>query len=503
MQGKKCRHADIQCNLLIIKEIKMIEASYKKKYDINRMLNKKMANKYKIQEISESGLVKHMSLLDATLFVMGSVLGSGIFMTSGHIIKYVGNEKNMLLIWLGGGIFTLIGGLCLANLGVAYPKAGGPYVYLKEIYGKWAGFLFGWIFFWIIESGGIAALSVGFSDHLINLLGIKNINLSQLQFSPLYKLKIFLVQIVAIFPIIGLSIINHYGIRLAILIQNISIILRIGLILALVSGGFIALNQKNLLSIRFINNTAKPGGLENYLLAMLAALWTYDGWYAANCTAEEMKRPEKDLPKAIILGIIGITIIYLMINFLYVIALTAEEMSGKDRIGELASISIFGPRISLVIRIGIALTIFGCLSSTIIYGPRVYFAMAKDKVFFEKLGQLNKKTRVPSRAIWAQAILASFLCLFGQFQALYEYVVFSLLIFFAALGLAIFLRKRKQKDVLTLILAGIFIIACLSIYLICLRRKTKEVVLGLLITISGYPAFLYWDKKAKYNKNII
>lgn len=480
-------------------------------YDKFNMDKRKRKNKNeKIkgkEEISASGLVKQIGLLDAVLFVMGSVLGSGIFMTSGHIIGYVGSEKRMLLIWLFGGFFTLCGGLCMARLGVIYPKAGGPYVYLREAYGQWAGFLFGWIFFWIIESGGIAALSVGFTDHIISLAGVGNIMLAKINLFSLLDMEINLSQLIAILPILILSIINNYGIKLAILIQNISMHIRVVLIIALVGFGYFVLGKKGLISLNQVDSINVKISFKDYFLAMLATLWTYDGWYAANCTAEEMKKPERDLPRAIILGIAGITAIYLLVNSVYVFALRAENMAGEDRIGEIVSRIIFGTRAGPLITAGIALVIFGCLCATIIYGPRVYFAMARDGVFFAGLGKLNEKTRVPGRAIWIQACLSSVLCLLGKFQSLYEYVVFSLIIFFAGLGLAVFIEKRKNIDNqehqkiiserLVLIAASVFVLSCIVIYLSCLLWKTKEVVLGLGITLSGLPAYFYWKKKNK------
>lgn len=466
-----------------------------------------MKNLNNKEKISESGLIRQINLMDAVLFVMGSVLGSGIFMTSGHIVGYVGNEKWMILIWLCGGLFTLFGGLCIAELGTKYPRAGGPYIYLKEAYGKWAGFLFGWIFFWIIESGGIAALSVGFTDHLISLFKIKNVLITRINiFSP-FEIEIFLSQLIAIIPIILLSIINNYGIKLAILIQNISMLIRAGLVIIFISVGYYILTKKGLVSVSQIDSTPIEVGFEGFFLAMLATLWTYDGWYAANCTAEEMKRPEKDLPKAIILGITGITIIYMMMNSVYIFSLKAGEMAGKDRIGEFAARVIFGEHAGPLMTVAIGLTIFGCLSSTIIYGPRVYFAMARDRIFFSQLGRLNEKTRVPSQAIWVQAFLSAILCLLGKFQSLYEYVVFSLIVFFAGLGLAVFIERSKEKSrslkekngsklkSLGLLVAGLFVLSCLIIYINCLIWKTKEVLLGLTITISGLPAYIYWQKK--------
>ncbi len=466
------------------------------------------------EKISASGLVRKISLFDATLFVMGSVLGSGIFMTTGHMMSYLGSEKLMLLTWLFGGVFTMAGGLCLAELGIRFPQAGGPYVYLREAYGEWAGFFFGWIFFWIIEGGGIAALSAGFISHFLSLINLEDWALLCFSLGKIGVLKIMVSQLMAFLPILLLSAVNHFGIKLAVVIQNFSMVVRGALLVTFLSIGFFRLRQEGLLSMANIDSAPlRSGGFEAIFLAMLAALWTYDGWYAANCTAEEMKKPERDLPRAVILGLSGIILVYLTTNLFYAQALKGSEMAGRERIGELAASVVFGPRVSVWMTAGIAFTIFGCLSATIIYGPRVYFAMARDRLFFEGLGKLHARTRVPARAIWIQAGWASLLCLAGRFQALYEYVVFSLLLFFAGLGGALFITRRRQatsgkgpgdgtkgkrlKDSITGGLTVFFVLTCMVIYTSSLVWKTKETILGMVIVLSGWPAYIYWRKKKK------
>ncbi len=456
-------------------------------------------------EEKEIGLRKKINLLDATLFVMGSVLGSGIFMTSGHMISYIGKENLMLMIWFIGGLFTLAGGLCMAHLGIKYPQAGGPYVYLKEAYGEWAGFLFGWVFFWVIECGGIAALSAGFTSHFLNLLKKIDSPLFIINLTRIGEIKLMESQVIAILPIVFLSLVNHYGIKIGIFVQNLSMVIRIGLIAVFLSLGFIVLSQREAISLSGIESNPLPLGFSGVFLAMLAALWTFDGWYAANCAAEEMKNPAKDLPKAIIIGISGITIIYLAMNSFYVFALKAEEMAGVERVGELAAKVVFGEKIWPWVTAGIAITIFGCLSATIIYGPRVYFAMARDGLFFQGLAKIDPRTRVPAKAIWVQALWSSTLCLTGGFQALYEYVVLSLLIFFAAIGGAVFKIERDAKNKtangwktnLIKVIASLFILSCVAIYISSVIWKTKETILGAAIIITGWPAFIFWQRKAK------
>jgi APA family basic amino acid/polyamine antiporter len=367
--------------------------------------------------------------------VMGSVIGSGIFMTAGFIIEFVPSPGMVMAVWLVGGIITLCGALSFGELAAMFPKAGGQFIYLKEAYGAWSGFLFGWTFFWVIECGGIAALAVGFAEYFgyfFPALSTKS-TLLELRIAGLpYSLSAG--QLVAVAAIIFLSGINYFGVRSGILVQNFFTFVRLASLASLFLIGWLFGKKSGIHGIGPLFSSAGAFNLKALGLALFAVLWTYDGWYSVNCTAEEIKKPERAIPISLTIGTIGVTLIYLAANWIYLLALPVEAMKGIARVGEIAATSLFGPRAAAYIAGAITLAIFGCLSATILYGPRVYYAMSEQGLFFRRMRSLHPRYRVPTRAISGQALWASVLCLSGTYQALYEYVIFAVVLFLPRRG---------------------------------------------------------------------
>jgi APA family basic amino acid/polyamine antiporter len=456
-------------------------------------------------------LLRKLNLLDTTFLVIGSVIGSGIFMTSGFMVEYLPSPGLLLLVWLVGGFFTLCGALSFAELGAMYPQAGGQYVYIREAYGPFAGYFYGWGFFWFIMGGGIAALAVAFAEFLgyfLPSLSTQNYLLRMNIFGLPYSLSAG--QLVAVGSIILLTGVNYFGIKSGVTVQNIFTFLRIGSVAAIVVLGLSLGNRAGITSVNqlfaggpaFGFNTIKLFGL-----ALIAGLWTYDGWYAVNCTAEEIKKPERNLPLGLILGTLSVTLIYVLVNVVYVLAVPVSRMKGVARVGELASSQLFGPAATSIISAAIVVSIFGCLSATILYGPRVYLAMAEDRVFFESMTYIHPRYRVPSKALTGQAIWSCLLCLSGTYQDLYEFVVFALVIFFAATGLSVIVLRRKQPErsrpykawgypVLPLLFVAINI----WIFFNTVIAQPKKSLIGFFILCLGLPAYFYWKRKsAKHN----
>lgn len=449
-------------------------------------------------------LLRKLNLLDSTFLVIGSIVGSGIFMTTGFIAGYLPSAGLVLIVWLAGGFITLSGALAFAELGAMYPQAGGQYIYLRKAYGPWAGFLYGWGFFWVIECGGIATLAVGFAEYFgyfVPQLSIQSLLLRFDAFGLTYSLSAG--QLVAVFSIILLSSINYFGIKSGITVQNIFTLLRIGAVAVLVILG-LAVGKKS--GIGDIGELLPSGGTFDFKLfglALIAVLWTYDGWYGVNCTAEEIKKPERNIPLGLILGTFAVTLMYLLVNLVYVLALPVDRMKGVARIGELASTQLFGPTATLFISGTIMISIFGCLSATIIYGPRVYFAMAEDKAFFKSMAYIHPRYKVPTKAIVWQAAWSSLLCFTGTYQGLFEYVVFALVIFFAATGLAVIILRLKHPNITRPykswgypVLPLLFVLINLAIFMNTVGAQPTKSAVGLLILLAGIPAFLYWKKKS-------
>jgi len=450
-------------------------------------------------------LKRDLTLFDTSLLVIGSILGSGIFLTTGIIAAYLSSPLLILCVWLVGGVATLCGALTFGELGAMYPSAGGQYIYLREAYGPLSGFLFGWGFFWIIECGGIAALAVGFAEYL----GYFIPSLSTHQY--LLQIKLFgfdyslsFGQFTAVAAILLLSGVNYFGIKQGAITQNIFTVIKVAAVFLLIVLG-LGLGKKT--GYIFYNQQYTGGFIEIFPLfglALIAVMWTYDGWYSASITAGEIRNPERNIPRGLIIGTASITVIYFLMNCVYLLALPVENIKGVVRIGEKASTQLFGATASSFISALIMISIFGCLSATIIYGPRVYYAMSKDGAFFRSMAHVHPRYKVPSKSIFWQAVWSSLLCFSGTYEALFEYVIFALVIFFAATGLAVFILRYKKPELPRPyktwgypVIPVIFILINLGIFFNTIIAQPLKSLLGLVILLLGVPAFLYWKRKNK------
>lgn len=292
-------------------------------------------------------LLRKLNLLDSTFLVIGAVVGSGIFMTTGFIAEYLPSPGMILVVFLAGGFITVSGALSFAELGAMFPSAGGQYIYIREAYGSWAGFFYGWAFFWFIECGGIAALAVAFAEfvgYFIPSLSTQSFLLKLNILGLSYSLSTG--QLVAVVSIIILSAANYFGITTGIIVQNFFTFLRIACVAGIVLFG-LTLGKKS--GIHGFDQLFTAGAsfslnsLKLFGLALISVFWTYDGWYSVNCTAEEIKNPERNIPLGLMLGTLSVTIIYFLVNLVYILALPVDKMKGIVRIGELASTQLFGP----------------------------------------------------------------------------------------------------------------------------------------------------------------
>ncbi len=456
----------------------------------------------------KSRFLRELNLLDTTFLVIGSVIGSGIFMTTGFIAEYLPSPGLILLVWLVGGFITLSGALTFAELGAMYPQAGGQYIYIREAYGSWAGFFYGWGFFWFIMCGGIAALAVAFAEfvgYFIPFLSTQSYLFQMNIWGLSYSLSVG--QLVAAASILILTGVNYFGIKSGVFVQNIFTFLRLASVAGIIIFGLFLGKKSGLTDLNQMFQGGSGFSFEVFTffgLALIAVFWTYDGWYAVNCTAEEIKRPERNIPVGLILETLSVTLIYCLVNLVYVMALPVEKMKGVARIGELASTQLFGSSVTIVISAAIMISIFGCLSATIIYGPRVYFAMAEDGSFFQSMTYIHPRYHVPTKALTGQAIWAVLLCLSGTYQALFEFVVFALVIFFALTGLSVIVlrykqpeRKRPYRAWGYPVLPLIFVLINIAVFFNTVFAQPGKSMIGLFILALGIPAFLFWKRKAK------
>ncbi len=452
---------------------------------------------------------RELGLLDTTFLVIGSVVGSGIFLTPGLIAAELPSSSLLLFVWVLGGAITLCGALSFGELGAMYPEAGGQYVYLREAYGPASAFLFGWGFFGFIMCGGLAALAVAFAEFLgsfIPLLSTGRIVLEGVLLGIPFTLSSG--QFVAAAAILLLTWLHSRGLKTGVFVQNALTFFRIAAVLALVILGIFAGRKAGMSNFRdFFPGVAGLGTLLRPIgLALIAVFWTYDGWYSVNCTAGEIRNPGKNIPRGLLLGTAAVMALYLLTNLVYLMALPIKEIAGVVMIGETAAAALFGSRASAFFSLVVMVSVFGCLNATVLYGPRVYYAMAEDGSFFRGMGRLHPRFRVPTRALWGQAAWAAVLCLTGTYQSLYEFLVFALLVFFAATGAAVFVLRRRQPDRARPyrtwgypFVPGLFVLSSTAIFLNVVLAEPVKSLIGAALLGAGFPAYLFWRHRRGEN----
>jgi len=461
------------------------------------------------QENQEVTLVRKLGLFDSTMIVIGVVIGSGIFLTTGIMAKSIPSGFLILLAWFVGGLIALAGALAYAELGAAMPEAGGQYIYLREAYGPLSGFLFGWMMFLVYQTGSIAALAVAFAEYFGYFfpgLGTANTLFSTtltVFHHPLHY-SISAGQLVAIVIIVLLSLLNFIGLVLGAIIQNISTILKILTLIGIVVLGFL-LGKGGHIDY----GVASTGFdfsklLMGFGVAMIAVIWTYDGWNNINFAAGEIKKPQRNLPLCLIFGTLAVTVLYVAVNYIYLYALPIKELEGVVRVAEKSATVLFGGVAASVISAAVVVSTFGALNGVILTGPRVYYAMAKDRLFFKKVASVHPRFRTPGFSIFIQAIWACLLTLSGTYEQLFTYVTFAAIVFYIVAVAAVFTLRKKFPDLPRPykswgypVLPGIFIAVLVVLLINTLVNKPIESLAGLGIVALGLPVYMYWRNKEK------
>ncbi|MBN1225213.1 MAG: amino acid permease [Candidatus Aminicenantes bacterium] len=454
-----------------------------------------------------AGLLRQLGLFDSTMIMVGIVIGSGIFLTTGIMAKSIPSPGLILLAWVVGGLLTLAGALTFAELGAAMPEAGGQYVYLREAYGPMAGFLFGWILFLVYLTGGIAALAVAFAEYFgyfFPALSIQKEFFSTTVnvFNHSFTYSVSTGQLIGLAAIILLTLFNFFGVAFGKLIQNILTLVKIGTLLAIVVLGF-AIGKGT--AVRFSLN---PSGVNfsqlviGFGVALVAVSWAFDGWNNINFVAGEIKNPRRNLPLALFLGTLILTVLYVLTNYIYLYALPIEEMTGVVRIAEKATSVMFGGATAAVISAAVMVSAFGSLNGTILAGPRVYYAMAQDKLFFRRVAKVHPRFHTPGFALLIQAVWASILTLSGSFEQLFTFAMFIAIIFWITAAAAVFTLRKKYPELPRPyktwgypFVPIIFIVASFGILINTLIEKPVASLAGLGFTALGIPVYYYWKRK--------
>ncbi len=456
--------------------------------------------------------MKHeLGLLDGTMLVAGSMIGSGIFIVSADITRNIGSAGWLIFVWIITGFMTITAAVSYGELSGMYPKAGGQYVYLKEAYNKLIAFLYGWSFFAVIQTGTIAAVGVAFSKftaYLIPAVSEDNILFStmigKLHFS------ISAAQLVSIVVIVLLTFINTKGVKSGKLIQNTFTITKLLSLFGLIIFGFFALkgdvwhanwgdawNMHKLLPDGSFGSLTMAAALGAIAASMVGSIFSSDSWNNVTFIAGEMNNPKRNIGLSLFLGTLIVTIIYVSANVMYTGVLSMHDIAGadKDRVAVAASHVIFGNVGTYVIAVMIMISTFGCNNGLIMAGARVYYTMAKDGLFFKKTGTLNKFA-VPEFGLWIQALVASILCLSGRYGDLLDMISFVVVIFYVLTIFGIYkLRvtrpdaERPYKAFGYPVLPAIYIIMGIAFCILLIIYKPEFTWPGLIIVLIGIPIY--------------
>lgn len=474
-------------------------------------------------------LQKRVSLFDGISIVAGAMIGSGIFIVSADIARNVGSPGWLMIVWLITGIMTMIGAISYGELASMMPHVGGQYVYLKEAYHPLIGFLFGWTTFLVIQCGTIAAVAVAFakfSGVLFPWVSEKNILFS------LGPLKIKSTMVVAIGMISFLTWVNTRGIVIGKTVQNIFSSTKIIALIGFILIGFFATRSINSFEINkevFWNASKAVTGNQSIPLtgfaliaaigsALVGSLFSADAWYNVTYISGEVINPKRNVPLSLLFGTLIVSVLYLLTNYVYIklLPLTGSpdgadtlsrgiQYATDDRVGTSAMSVVFGDSAAVIMAVFIMISTFGCNNGLIMAGPRVFYAMAKDGLFFKRVGEINKNG-VPGFALAAQGIWAVLLCLSGSYGNLLDYVIFAVLIFFTLTILAIFILRVKRPDLPRPykafgypVIPALYILTTMTIMVILLIYKPDYTFPGLGIVLLGIPVFYLWEKYNKAN----
>lgn len=450
---------------------------------------------------SKNDLIRGLSATDVTLITIGSVVGTGAFLTTADVARALPHAGLVLLAWVCGGIVAIAGALTYAELGTMMPRAGGPYHFLKEAYGPLFGFLKGWVDFLVIMSGGLAAIAVGFGEYLGSFLpffSTRNVLASADIFG--FDWKLTGGAVAGVLAIVFFTITSMVGVRESALVQNVITVLKIGSMVGLALLGFFVAPA---VVPDYVSSVVPASLISAFGVAMIGVLWTFDGWYGATYLGGEMKDPSRDLPRAMIGGVVIVTALYVLLNVVYLRAIPVSDMPNHPRIAEAAAVALFGAGAAKVVSAAVMVSAFGCIGATILYSTRTYLPMARDGVFFKSLAQVHPKWRTPVACILAQGVWTIVLTVSGTYEALYTYVIVVLFLFHAATGIAVFVLRVKKPDwprpyrvTGYPIVPAIFVLTSLAFVFNALIERPTEALFGFGILLLGIPAYLYWKRTA-------
>jgi APA family basic amino acid/polyamine antiporter len=457
-----------------------------------------------VTEVAGTQLVRGLKLFDATAIIVGSMIGSGIFIVSADMARQLGSSGLLLAAWGITAVMTILGALSYGELAAAMPRAGGQYVFLREAYGPLFGFLYGWTLFLVIQTGTIAAVAVGFAKFLG--LFAPWVSASNVLVPLPLGYRVSSQHLMAILVISLLTWVNCKGLREGATVQNVFTVAKVGGLLTLVVMGLIlpanpAAVQSNF--HRLIPDSFGLGLLSIMGAALVGSLFAADAWNNVTFTGSEVVNPRRNLPLSLFLGTAAVSLIYFAANVVYLRTLPLEAIASapEDRVGTLAAQSLMGSGGLTFINVAILISTFGCTNGLILAGARVYYAMARDGLFFKRVGEVSPRSHTPVFSLIVQAVWACLLVLSGTYNNLLDYVIFAALLFYVLTVTGLFILRKKRPEMERPykafgypVLPAVYVLLAALVMVDLLVVKPRFTWPGLMIVVTGVPVFFLWKK---------
>lgn len=452
-------------------------------------------------------LARRLKLFDATTIIIGSMIGSGIFIVSADMARALGSPGLLLVSWVVAAVMTVLAALSYGELAAAMPHAGGQYVFLREAFGPMFGFLYGWTLFLVIQTGTIAAVVVAFAK--FSGLFVPWISASRVLVPLPFGYHLSSQHLAAIVVLVILTWVNCIGLREGATVQNIFTIAKVGGLLVLLAMGLLL--PSNPVAAKANFEQLFPGSINFAMLAVLGgtlvgSLFASDAWNNVTFAGSEVVNPRRNLPLALLVGTGTVSLIYICTNIVYLKILPLAAIAGapEDRVGTLAAQGLMGPWGLTFINVAILVSTFGCANGMILAGARVYYAMASDGLFFRKVSRISPRTQTPVFSLIIQAVWASVLVLSGTYSELLDYVIFAALLFYVLTVCGLFVLRKKRPDMERPykafgypVLPAIYVLLASLVMLDLLWVKPKFTWPGLIIVLTGVPVYFFWRARRK------
>jgi len=432
--------------------------------------------------------LRQLGLFDATMIVMGGIIGAGIFINPYVVAQQLHTPLMILGVWIAGGVVAMLGAFIYAELAARMPAVGGQYAYLRKAFHPAVGFLYGWVLMLVIEAGGMAAVTVTFARYLLELTGWQ-----------LAERTIVVVTLAA------LTLINCLGVRLGSRVQSVLMVMKIAAIAGLIAAGLFHVEQPYPLLIPILGQRPSLDLVTAIGAAMVPVLFAFGGWQTANFIAAEVKDPARNLSRALVMGVAGVIVLYLGVNFVCVRALGAQGLAATTVPATSVMRIAMGDAGARLIALGIAVSTLGFLSQSILTAPRVYFAMARDKLFFQSVAKVSERTHVPVVAIVLQSVWTLVVALSGRYEQILNYVVSMDFLFFGLTGASLFVFRRREAERVIEgyrvpwhpFTTGLFVLVCWLVVANTIYKYPMNSLLGMSILLLGIPAYAFWASRQK------